>query len=301
VYYTSPPEKREEAVEELLRELQAPPETDTEKPLAGTASRATISSAEIQNDQFICPACLHKNSARQRFCGLCGFPLRAENENIEEAVPTIAPKPVDRKEDDWQWLRERNLQQLSRSRSTLPRIAIVLAVLAFVAGASVLWFSRSQSRSANAVSARPSAPATKPERIPETTSSSTSPGATAGQSTPASSSSNNSELQPVAPGASQSSASPDKLTDEGGEELIQGRRYLEGQGVPKNSAVAASLLWKSVSKQNVGAILLLSDLYVRGDGVPQSCDQARVLLRAAAQRGSSEARDKLNTISRICP
>ena len=54
----------------------------------------------------------------------------------------------------------------------------------------------------------------------------------------------------------------------------------------RDSSEAAKLLWKAVSKQNATAAVLLSDLYLRGDGVPRSCDQARLLLVAAAKRGS---------------
>jgi TPR repeat protein len=40
----------------------------------------------------------------------------------------------------------------------------------------------------------------------------------------------------------------------------------------------------------------LSDLYARGDGVPRSCDQARLLLLAAAKRGSSRATEQLRRL-----
>ena len=61
----------------------------------------------------------------------------------------------------------------------------------------------------------------------------------------------------------------------------------------RDSSEAAKLLWKSVRKQNATAALLLSDLYLRGDGVPRSCDQARLLLVAAARRGAPQAAQQL--------
>jgi TPR repeat protein len=65
---------------------------------------------------------------------------------------------------------------------------------------------------------------------------------------------------------------------------------------------ASRWLWKAVAKKNGPAVLLLSDLYARGDGVSRSCDQARVLLSAAAQRGSSEAAAKLVSLRQtVCP
>jgi TPR repeat protein len=48
-------------------------------------------------------------------------------------------------------------------------------------------------------------------------------------------------------------------------------------------------LWKAVGKQNPGAALMLAELYARGDGVPKSCDQARLLLVAAAKKGTPNA------------
>lgn len=64
----------------------------------------------------------------------------------------------------------------------------------------------------------------------------------------------------------------------------------------RDSSEAAKLLWKAVSKQNAGAAVLLSDLYARGDGVPRSCDQARLLLVAAAKRGSVDAAQHLRSL-----
>jgi TPR repeat protein len=64
----------------------------------------------------------------------------------------------------------------------------------------------------------------------------------------------------------------------------------------RDSSEAATLLWKAVRKQNTTAAVLLSDLYARGDGVPRSCDQARLLLLAAAKRGSSRATEQLRRL-----
>jgi hypothetical protein len=41
-------------------------------------------------------------------------------------------------------------------------------------------------------------------------------------------------------------------------------------------------------------------MYAAGEGVAKSCDQARLLLATAAQRGSQEARDKLKTVISSC-
>jgi hypothetical protein len=79
------------------------------------------------------------------------------------------------------------------------------------------------------------------------------------------------------------------------------QRYLGGSMGVRDSAEAAKLLWKAVGKQNATAAVLLSDLYLRGDGVPRSCDQARLLLVAAAKRGSPLAAQQLRNLeSRGC-
>jgi TPR repeat protein len=51
-----------------------------------------------------------------------------------------------------------------------------------------------------------------------------------------------------------------------------------------------------VGKGNLAATLALSDLYLRGDGVPKSCDQARLLLDAAARKGGRSAADRLRNL-----
>jgi TPR repeat protein len=89
-------------------------------------------------------------------------------------------------------------------------------------------------------------------------------------------------------------------SDDGRDELDRARLYLAGQGVPKNSWMASQFLWKAIGKQNSEAVLLLSDLYARGDGVPRSCEQARILLVSAAKKGSSAAAQKLRSIETSC-
>jgi hypothetical protein len=82
----------------------------------------------------------------------------------------------------------------------------------------------------------------------------------------------------------------------GAQELITARHYLDGKGATRDTSEAAKWLWKAVSKQNTSAVTLLADLYIRGDGVPKNCDQARLLLAAAAKKGDSEAANKLRTL-----
>jgi hypothetical protein len=88
----------------------------------------------------------------------------------------------------------------------------------------------------------------------------------------------------------------------GAEELAQAEGYLTGKYGSRNSSEAARYLWKAVSKENPTAILLLSDLYLAGDGVPKSCAQAQLLLRAAARKNIAAAANKLRELQQTgCP
>jgi TPR repeat protein len=96
--------------------------------------------------------------------------------------------------------------------------------------------------------------------------------------------------------AAESSAIPPGQS--GAEELAMAEKYLRGnnQGAARDNREAAQWLWKAVGKGNLTATITLSDLYLRGDGVPKSCDQARLLLDAAARKGKASAADRLRNL-----
>jgi hypothetical protein len=81
-------------------------------------------------------------------------------------------------------------------------------------------------------------------------------------------------------------------------DLRLAQRYLGGSIGVRDSAEAAKLLWKAVGKQDATAAILLSGLYARGDGVPKSCDQARLLLVAATKHGATQAAQQLRELER---
>jgi hypothetical protein len=61
-------------------------------------------------------------------------------------------------------------------------------------------------------------------------------------------------------------------------------------------------LWTSVESGDTHAEVTLANRYTQGEGVPQSCAQARVLLEAAAKRGNLEAKQKLDELPQAgCP
>jgi len=88
VYFTSPPEKREEAILELLRELEesagnvsAPPVPEHEAPEA-TQYFSPVhgngeSAASVEQHLVSCQRCGHDNPMTHQFCGMCGSSLTA--------------------------------------------------------------------------------------------------------------------------------------------------------------------------------------------------------------------------------
>jgi zinc-ribbon domain/Sel1 repeat len=58
-------------------------------------------------------------------------------------------------------------------------------------------------------------------------------------------------------------------------------------------AATAAWLWKATSRGNSDAPVRLADMYIKGNGVPKSCEQALVLLRSAATNENAPARNRL--------
>ena len=79
-------------------------------------------------------------------------------------------------------------------------------------------------------------------------------------------------------------------------DLNTGLRYLRGETADHNSAEAAHYLWKAVGKQNGRALVELAGLYAKGDGVTKDCDQAKVLMEAAARHKIKELGTALETL-----
>jgi hypothetical protein len=92
-------------------------------------------------------------------------------------------------------------------------------------------------------------------------------------------------------------SSPPSAAQSGAQELAMAEKYLNGtQGATRDNRDAVQWLWKAVGKGNPAATIVLSDLYLRGDGVPKSCDQARLLLDAASRKGVRAAADRLRNL-----
>lgn len=71
---------------------------------------------------------------------------------------------------------------------------------------------------------------------------------------------------------------------------------------PKKISATPQQLWASVQAGNSKAAVALADLYIRGEGVPVNCDQARVLLLVASEKNNAEAIQKLRDLDKTdCP
>jgi hypothetical protein len=82
----------------------------------------------------------------------------------------------------------------------------------------------------------------------------------------------------------------------GQSELTAALAYLQGSNNKLDRPKAARLLWAAVGNGNSTAEVILADLYLRGDGVSRSCEQGRVLLKAASKRGNILADEKLHEL-----
>jgi hypothetical protein len=307
-YFTNPPEKREQAVSKLLEEIRREVGGDQ-----STARPADPPHSE-QLQEVTCSACQRVNPPGHKFCGRCGATLNTKLYGTDKnAISGASPAYSDR---DVMWRPNRIFEDTAEAEAGSGRgwkfvvagLAIALACFAYLQ-----WGSKSGSNATvrgTTVAPRASAP---PAPLPENPSSSAA-------SRPAdeiSGGSRDSGIQNPAPaqkpsrdfasGVEQASQKSPLLdtgparkdhdqTESGGPDLRLAQRYLGGGMGVRESSEAAKLLWKAVRKQNSTAAVLLSDLYLRGDGVPRNCDQARILLLAAAKRGSPSAIQQLQNL-----
>jgi hypothetical protein len=70
----------------------------------------------------------------------------------------------------------------------------------------------------------------------------------------------------------------------------------------KKTLATLAQLWASFEAGNTKAAVALADIYLRGDGVPVNCEQARVLLFVASKENDAEATKKLEDLDETgCP
>jgi hypothetical protein len=221
------------------------------------------------------------------------------------------PQPV-----DVEWLRQQKLAADEPEESSLPtmRLAVIMAALCLAVLLYLHWRdNRSESISSAPAHEAQVAPAAKqapgPDQLPETTAErgpakqtprdqpSQQP-ASVPHIVPTSTIPNTAKPKPAGRDLPASAASA--ISDVASGELGAAMWLMSDKNPKRNSKEAAKLLWKAVGKDDSNALLPLSDLYARGDGVPRNCAQAQLLLKAAAQRGVPSAQDKLAQISSSC-
>ncbi len=370
VYFTNPPEKREQAVLELLRELEsksgagattqpaAEPVREEERTVGAT--RTFPQSADSSN---VCSLCGHRNRRQQWFCGMCGGRLSEDNAEAEDSSPSessvirgftdsseyVSPavqqiinesaesypalpefqpgppisippppeEPLDAapSEPDWPQLRNDFAGfRVQAEPVTRPwrlyvaaGVALLLSLLLYegwrgnkqTSGSAAQEFPSSAQPSTQSLPAtQPTAPSSQPapSAAPPVNSAKEQPVAK-----PPASPKRPPATRPNTPSPAVAQTTPATISlqsvQSGSDELATAQRFLNGsRGETRDSSEAAKWLWRAVAKQNVTATLLLSDLYLRGDGVPHSCDQARLLLDAAARKGKAEAAARLRNL-----
>jgi hypothetical protein len=330
VYFTSSPEKREEAVGELLRELKN--ETPAIAASQDRSAEGPANGAKLQLG-VSCPGCQHQNEADERFCGNCGSPLpagsatgvhrRGEAFAERNTSVDISPNPPG---SNVQWLRDRVAISLEEREAPGYRrwtyLIVGLAIL--LAGFAYLQWAAPPQRVSTAPPSAvvPPVPARQPQFRPtEPAQTNGKPLAQEQEQVPPAGKTRTERTDQTAiatrgnisekPSKTGSAASGYNLSADsasvppaeastaqggGAQELLLAQRYLEGRHGPRDASEAAKWLWKAVGKQNADAALLLADLYTRGDGVAKSCDQARLLLVAALKKGASQAAPRLRSL-----
>lgn len=328
VYFRNPPENRERAVLELLQELEA------EAAARGGHSRdgvSTLPAAPAQEQdaprgeqsgedrsptQVIwCESCGSESPNDQRFCGNCGAPLSNGAAAVQVAgrdePPLFSPSQntdvaeEDFRDDSW-WssvvgsIHANGDEARRQSYRVYGLAAVLVAALALGYMAWRGWQANQAAQPASlrqpAVTVQPKASSPAPVARKVETPESTAVKKVAPPAETTTPRNNERPANLSAPVAEQP-AKPALSAANGSEELALALNYLEGSGGhEKSSAEAVEWLWKSVEKRNTSATLLLADLYLRGSGVPKNCDQARVLLDAAASRGSRDAAVRLRNM-----
>jgi len=77
---------------------------------------------------------------------------------------------------------------------------------------------------------------------------------------------------------------------------------LSSKANEKKTSATPQQLWASVQAGNSTAATALAELYIKGEGVPQNCNQARVLLLVASEKRNVAAIKRLQELDKTgCP
>ena len=342
VYFTNPPEKRERAVQDLVRELEreSPIRRDAAGPQPSPRQRDLESdkivasmTAEVPTQGVTCRSGGYVNRPKHKFCGRCGMRIASPTVGIlqEQEPRTDFPISLQSSEDPETPIF--GFESAPRWRPYRLLAGVALALVVLILGYMAWQSSQTASGASHVASPAPppavtnpvapmpqpatpkadtppetsSAPAkpedspskttataapAKPEDLPEDSPSKT---ATAPAAAPAKTNPVRANNPPIPrPSSGGNGAGSWALTGSGADELAIARNFLNGTAQSRSQAVP--WLWKAVAKQNVEATVLLSGLYLRGDGVPKNCEQARLLLDAAALKKRKDAAELLRNL-----
>jgi len=92
VYFTNPPDKRDQAVVNLLRELETGATTAAELPKPPVQAHRPARSSESNADLVLCRECGFENEIQQKFCGDCGAPLQASPSEMSRDSRPLVPE-----------------------------------------------------------------------------------------------------------------------------------------------------------------------------------------------------------------
>jgi PilZ domain len=123
-------------------------------------------------------------------------------------------------------------------------------------------------------------------------------GAKANQGTP----SNITPRNPMATAAKQPQPRASEITaGNRPAQTIEGQRS-GGAANQRKTPMTPRQLWAATQSGSSNAAVALAELYIKGEGVPQSCDQARVLLLVASEKRNVEAIKRLHELDKTgCP
>ena len=319
VYFTSPPEKRESAVQELVRELEregpipakavVPRPSPRQRDLESDNVVASTT-AEVPSQGVTCRSCGYVNRPKHKFCGRCGMKIASPTVGILQEQEPRTDVPISLPSSEYPESPILGFEAAPRWHLYRLYGGVALAFVVLILGYMAWHSSQTTSGAAHVISPAPPPAVTDPVATPQPTTTQANPSsptpsapprpgsppsttATAPAEAPPAKANHASANPPIPASTSgENGAGTSALTGAGSDELAMARNFLNSAN--RNQAVP--WLWKAVAKQNVEATVLLSGLYLRGDGVPKNCEQARLLLDAAAIKKRRDAAELLRNL-----
>ncbi|HZZ16253.1 MAG TPA: zinc ribbon domain-containing protein, partial [Candidatus Sulfotelmatobacter sp.] len=117
VYFTSPPEKRAQAVSDLVRELRSEPPPPPSAPVQPVVEQKPAPepvrevkafrvepipvSPGVEQSLQTCGECSAENPAQQKFCGMCGAALPSSPHHDESTFPSNTPAAIEETREEY--------------------------------------------------------------------------------------------------------------------------------------------------------------------------------------------------------